>query len=178
MKGPMRFPLCPALRLVAAVMSLTATPALARDALGVFGAWAAFRDAAVPRCYAIAQPDHVTSGHTSNGAQSFKPYADVGSWPTRNVRGAFHLRLARRTAPNTPITLPISGQHFALVGGGGDAWAANPRMDAAITAAMRSAETMSVSARDPAGQTFGANWKLSGAATAMDSALVGCAGLK
>ena len=51
-------------------------------------------------------------------------------------------------------------------------------MDAAITAAMRSAETMSVTARDTAGQTFGAGWKLSGAATAMDSALVGCAGLK
>ena len=162
-----------ALALAALALSLTAAPASARDALGIFGTWAAFRDAAVPRCYAIAQPDH-----TSNGAQSFKPYADVGSWPTRNVRGAFHLRLARRPAPNTPITLTISGQHFALVGGGGDAWAANPRMDAAITAAMRSAETMSVTARDTAGQTFGAGWKLSGAATAMDSALVGCAGLK
>ena len=169
----MRLPLCPALRLAAAVMMLAATPALARDALGVFGTWAAFRDPAVPRCYAIAQPDH-----TSGGAQSFKPYADVGSWPTRNIHGAFHLRLARRTAPGSPITLSLGGQHFALVGGGGDAWAADPRMDAAITAAMRSAEGMSVSARDTAGQTFGAGWKLSGAATAMDLALVGCAGLK
>ena len=158
---------------VAMALALPAAPASARDALGIFGAWAAFRDASVPRCYAIAKPEH-----TSNGAQSFQPYADVGSWPARHVHGAFHLRLARRTAPASPITLNLGGQHFALVGGGGDAWAQDARQDADITAAMRSGETMSVSARDTAGQTFAASWKLTGAATAMDSALVGCAGLK
>mgnify|MGYP004448417987 CR=1 FL=1 len=32
------------------------TPLSAKDSLGVFSDWGAFRDAAVPRCYAIAMP--------------------------------------------------------------------------------------------------------------------------
>ena len=35
--------------------------ALARDRLGVWNDWGAFRDAAVPRCYAIAMAQPVTA---------------------------------------------------------------------------------------------------------------------
>ena len=34
-----------------------ASPATAKDRLGVYQSWAAFRDARTPRCYAIAAPE-------------------------------------------------------------------------------------------------------------------------
>ena len=87
-------------------------------------------------------------------------------------------RLSRRLAPRNGITLVISGQHFALVGGGSDAWAADKRMNAGIVAAMRSAKEMAVSARDASGRGFSNTWALAGAATAMDAATIGCARLR
>ena len=58
------FQTCPSskpLRLRAVLLAMIAglaltTPLSAKDSLGVFSDWAAFRDAAVPRCYAIAMP--------------------------------------------------------------------------------------------------------------------------
>lgn len=151
-------------------LALLGQPALARDSLGVFGNWGAFRDPGVPRCYAIARPERLPS------RRDYAPYADVGTWPTRGIRGQVHVRLARRIAPNATITLTLSGQRFKLTGGGGDAWAADARMDAAIIAAMRSAPGMTVTARDTAGHPFSDTYPLPGAATAMDAALIACAG--
>ena len=151
---------------------LLATPALARDSLGMFSSWGAFRDPAVPRCYAIAMAE------PSAKQRDYQPYAAVGSWPRRGVRGQVHFRLSRRLAANAPITLSIGRDRFQLIGGGGDAWATDRRMDAAIVAAMRSASRMTVSARDAAGRGFSNSWPLAGAATAMDAATIGCAQLR
>lgn len=159
------------MRLCLAVLmfALSAAPALARDALGMFATWAAFRDPQVPRCYAVAKAEPSTK------RRDYQPYADVAFWPRQQVRGQVHFRLSRKLASGTPITLSIGSQKLALVGGGGDAWAADKRMDAAIVAAMRSASEMTVSARDAAGNGFSNTWTLSGAATAIDAAQVGCA---
>jgi hypothetical protein len=152
----------------AATASLGATPALARDSLGMFSGWGAFRDPAVPRCYAIAMAEPSTK------SRDYQPYAAVGSWPRRGVRGQVHFRLSRKLAPNARITLSIGRDRFQLTGGGGDAWAIDRRMDAAIVAAMRSAPRMTVSARDAARRNFANSWALLGAATAMDAASIGC----
>jgi len=149
-----------------------ASPALARDALGMFGGWAAFRDPAAPRCYAIAM------AAPSTKSREFQPYADVAWWPRAQVRGQVHFRLSRKLAANAAIFLSIGGQRIVLVGGGADAWAPDKRGDAAIIAAMRSAHEMTVSARDASGQGFSNTWTLDGAATAMDAATVGCASLR
>ncbi|MDR2856334.1 MAG: hypothetical protein LBV50_00610 [Novosphingobium sp.] len=135
----------------------------------MFSAWGAFRDPLVPRCYAIAmaEPDA--------GRRDYQPYAAVGIWPRRGVRGQVHFRLARRLTAGAGITLAIGSERFRLTGGGGDAWAADRRMDAAIVAAMRSAPRMTVFARDSAGRGFSGTWLLAGAATAMDAAAIGCA---
>jgi hypothetical protein len=77
--------------------------------------------------------------------------------------------------PASPIMLSLGGQHFKLTGGGMDAWALDGRMDAAIVAAMRSAETMTLSAHDRGGKLFSETYALGGAATAMDAAALGCA---
>jgi len=160
-----------------------AAPLAAKDSLGVFGDWGAFRDAAVPRCYAIAAAENPRSssaqrGRAQNGARDHSPFASVGTWPKRNVRGQLHLRLSRNTAQAAAISLNVGGQRFALTGGGGDAWAKDRRTDAAIVAAMRSAGSMSVTARDASGNRFTDRYSLEGAATAMDAATVGCARIR
>ena len=157
--------------LIPALLAL-ATPALARDALGMFGKWATFRDSQVPRCYAIAMATPSTK------QREFQPYADVAWWPRQQVRGQVHFRLSRKVQAGGRIVLSVGDQRIALTGGGGDAWASDKRGDAAVIAAMRSAGSMTVSARDTSGQGFSNTWDLSGAATAMDAAAVGCAALK
>lgn len=156
-----------------AVLALLTLPAplAAKDSLGVFSNWGAFRDPQFGRCYAIAQPE------ASRRARDYRPFAAVGTWPRRGVRGQLHFRLSRKLAEGSRISLRIGGQRFALTGGGGDAWAQDKAMDAAIAAAMRSAGSMTVSARDARGRAFADRYDLSGAATAMDAALVGCARL-
>ncbi len=143
----------------------------AKDNLGVYSSWAAFRDAGTPRCYAIAKPSSATT------RRDFAPYATVATWPKRSVRNQLHIRLSRKTAKNATIRLTIGGKSFTLTGGGGDAWAANASMDAAIVAAMRSETRMSVRARDASGRAFTDRYQLAGAATAMDAAIVSCAEL-
>ena len=164
----------PGILLVSSLLSLglLASPAQARDSLGMFGEWGAFRDPAAPRCYAIAM------AAPSAKQREFQPYADVAWWPRAGVRGQVHFRLSRTIAANSRVVLNISGQRFELSAGGGDAWAADKRMDAAVVAAMRSAAEMTVSARDGAGRLFSNTYRLEGAASAMDAAALGCAQLR
>lgn len=145
-----------------------AAPAAARDALGVFEGWGAFRDAAPPRCYAIAEP----AGHTP-GAK-WRAFASVATWPAAGVRGQLHIRLHAARAPAAPIALTVGEQRFALVGGGADAWAADARGDAAIVAAMRSAPSMSVETKGVDGRALVDAYRLRGAATAIDAATLAC----
>ncbi|QWC55878.1 hypothetical protein F7D01_01145 [Erythrobacter sp. 3-20A1M] len=153
-----------------AILALAAlsAPAFARDTLGVFENWAAFRDPEAPRCYAIAMP------RPSRLARDFEPYASVATWPRRDIRGQVHVRLSRKLAEGKPITLIINDRRFRLTGGEGDAWAQDARMDAAIISAMRSGVRMIVSATDLRGRRFSDIYDLSGVATAMDAASVGC----
>ncbi|MGB5777620.1 MAG: invasion associated locus B family protein [Allopontixanthobacter sediminis] len=125
----------------------------------------------MPRCYAIAKP------RPSTRPGDYDPYVAVGTWPTRGIRGQLHLRLARTMPGGARVSLRIGGKSYALTGGGGDAWARDRAMDAAIIAAMRSASSMIVTAIDTRGRRYSNTYDLSGAATAMDAATVGCANL-
>lgn len=145
-------------------------PAQARDSLGVFDSWGAFYDPQVPRCYAIAQPD------TISGKRQYRPFASIGYWPRRGVRGQFHLRLSRAMAKTGTVTLTVGIRRFTLSGGGGDAWARDKAMDAAIIAAMRSAREMTAGAAGADGRAIRETYLLKGAATALDAAALGCAG--
>lgn len=150
-----------------------AVPAEARDDLGVFGQWGAFRDPQVPRCYAIA-----TAARDPRAARQNTPFASIGTWPKRGLRGEVHLRLSRLRSNGTPISLVVGSQRFVLTGGAADAWTQDKRMDAAVVAAMRSASDMSVSATDRDGRRFTDRYSLDGAATAMDAATLGCARIR
>jgi hypothetical protein len=152
---------------------LVPMPAMARDSLGMFEQWGAFRDPPAgqngPRCYAIARPAART-GQRADGA-----FAGVGTWPRQKVRGQVHLRLSRARAARAPVTLSVGERRFALVAGQRDVWAADPRGDAAIVAAMRSASSMSVATIGTDGRAFADSYALRGAATAIDAAALGCA---
>jgi hypothetical protein len=153
---------------IAAAIMLCA-PAIARDSLGVFDSWGAFRDPQVPRCYAIA------AAESSSQQRRFEPFASVGTWPNRGVRNQLHIRLSREVREGGVIRLRVRRDTFELVGGGGDAWARHKRIDAAVIAAMRSASSMRVTAIDKSGNRFSDRYDLTGAATAIDAATVGCA---
>lgn len=147
---------------------LVAVPASAKDSLGIFEGWGAFRDPAMPRCYAISK---------SVGAR--RPgFAAVGTWPRQRVRGQVHFRLSRSRAGDAPVILNVGERRFTLVAGQADAWAPDARGDAAIIAAMRSASSMSVQTEDASGRAFADTYTLRGAATAIDAAALGCARLR
>ncbi|MBT0667504.1 hypothetical protein HT136_03880 [Novosphingobium profundi] len=144
----------------------------ARESLGLYENWGVFRDPVVPRCYAIAE------AAPSQMWRDYQPFAAIGTWPRRDRRNQLHFRVSRKMAPGSPISLRIGRERFALTGGGGDAWPLDDRQNAAIIAAMRSASSMTVSARDAKGGRFSNTWQLSGAASAIDAALLGCARLR
>jgi len=157
-------------RLLARLALLLAAPLAARDSLGVYDGWAAFRDDTPLRCYAIAK---------AQGSPPAPAYATIANWPDKKVRGALHLVLSRDVAgtraKGSAVRLSIGDKRFDLVAKGRNAWAKDARDDAAIIAALRSAARMSVSGRSAKGGAFTDRYALTGVATAMDAATIGCA---
>lgn len=152
------------------LIALLLLPAVAqaRDSLGMFEGWGAFRDPATPRCYAIALPE----------GRGSRAYVTIGNWPRQRVRAQIHFRLSRARAASAAVILNVGDRRFSLVAGRRDAWAADARGDAAIVAAMRSGTAMSVQTMAATGAPFADTYALRGAATAIDAAALGCARLR
>ena len=145
---------------------VVSAPALAQpQALGAYGSWASFRDAG--RCYAITQP------YQSSGGPNAQPFASVGAWPGRGSQ--LHIRLSREKRGGSAVLLRVDGRLFQLVGGGRDAWAPDGRADAEIQAAMRTGIDLAVETRATDGLLVRDQYRLRGAATAMDAAAIACA---
>jgi hypothetical protein len=151
---------------------LLAAPTQAKDSLGIFSDWGAFRDTETARCYAIAQAAPSTQQRDN------KPFASIGTWPKRSVRNQIHLRLSRNIQRGAKISLTVGSRRFTLTGAGGNAWAQNQTMDAGIVSSMRSATKMVVRSKDSRGRNFSNTYALTGAATAMDAATVGCSSIR
>lgn len=143
----------------------------AKESLGIYNSWGTFRDADVPRCYAIAESEEIT------GKADRKSYASVGFWPRRGVRAQFHVRLSRDRSTNSRVIVSISGRRFQLTATRSDGWSQDRRMDAAIVAALRSAKSMSVESVGRDGKPIVDAYLLRGAATAIDAASLGCSRL-
>jgi hypothetical protein len=150
------------------ILAVIATPAAARTSLGTFEGWGAFRDENPARCFAIAQPYR-------GGGTKWRPFASVSTWPQSGVRGQVQVRLSHALLANAPVLLFIGSQRFDMVAGGADAWAPDPRVDAALVAAMRGAQHFTIRARAATGATLTETYALKGAATAIDAAALGCA---
>lgn len=156
------------MRRTLALLLLVAAPAAARETVGVWKSWGAFRDATPRRCYAIARP--VVAGGRSTG------WASVATWPGRGLAASLHVRLSRPRDRSAPVTLTVGERRFELVANGLDAWAADAPSDRAIVAALRSGRSMSVEAVAGGGRPFADVYPLPGAATAIDAATLACAG--
>ena len=156
------------MRRTLALLLLVAAPAAARETVGVWKSWGAFRDASPRRCYAIARP--VVAGGRSTG------WASVATWPGRGLAASLHVRLSRPRDRSAPVTLTVGERRFELVANGLDAWAADAPSDRAIVAALRSGRSMSVEAVAGGGRPFADVYPLPGAATAIDAATLACAG--
>ncbi len=162
--------------ILAIVLATLGAAASAKDSLGVYSSWAAFRDPGALRCYAIAQPrDPVLE---SEKIREYTPYATIATWPRRSVRNQVHVRLSRKIGQDARVRMVIGNKGFTLTGGGGDAWGEDKAMDAAIVAAMRSGARMNITSRDSRGRRFTDRYTLKGAATAIDAAVLGCAKMR
>jgi len=148
----------------AALLLALAAPANGREAVGVWQAWGAFREADPPRCFAVAEPVRHGTG----------AFASVATWPRRGVRNQLALRLSRPVRDGIAPTLSIDERRFSLTAHGQEAWASDARTDAAIVAAMRSARSMSVSGVGASGLPFADTYALPGAASAIDAAALAC----
>ena len=90
------------------LIALAAPAAAQRQALGVFGGWAAFRDPG--RCYAIA------AAVAGPRAEGWRPFFSVGNWPARGPGGQIHVRLSRAKRDGSAVLARIDGTSFQLVG--------------------------------------------------------------
>ena len=94
-------------RWLALALLLSAGAVEAREALGIFESWGAFRDDTPYRCFAIAEPVEKPDG-------KWRPFASVGHWPDRNVRSQLHIRLSRERKPSADAFFrEITGQSNA-----------------------------------------------------------------
>jgi hypothetical protein len=150
------------------VLAGLAAAAQARDALGIFDGWGAFRDSDPARCFAIAEP-------IDGGGGKWRPFASIAHWPDKGVRGQLHIRLSRERRAKADVILIIDERRWRLVGGKTDAWGPSPQHDAFILAKMRSGRAMSISSVAATGGGFADTYRLKGAATAIDAAALGCA---
>jgi hypothetical protein len=149
-----------------------AAPALAQpqpQSLGIYAEWGSFTQDNPRRCYAIAGP------HRSPRPRAWRPFASVSYWPQRGVRGQLHIRLSRAKRPGSAVILRVDDRSFQLIGGGNNAWAPNARADAEIVATIRRGLEMSVETRSTTGGRVRDQYRLRGAATAIDAAAIACA---
>lgn len=149
----------PALLLAAVAIAASAA---AREPIGLWSGWGAFRDDRPARCYAIAQPVNRRAG-----------FATVAHRPAQ-PGGQIHLRLSRPRSPQAAVTLSVGERRFALTATAEDAWAPDARTDAAVIAAMRDGRSMSVETVAASGRPFADVYALAGAPTAIDAAALAC----
>ena len=153
--------------LILASLALASPVTAAKQALGIFSLWGAFKDG--NRCWAVAEPEG--AARRSGGGRAF---ATVSWWTGGGPRGQVGVRLARAKRGGSAVLLRIDDRLFALNGSGDTAWAPDARADADIVAAMRTGVQMIVETRAENGAALRDAYPLRGAATAIDAAAIGC----
>lgn len=143
--------------------------AAGRGSLGVFGGWGAFRDRTPTRCFAIAVPARTGT------RPSWRPFASIARWPDRHRSDVLFVRLSAMRGDDTPVTLSVGERRFRLTGHGNGVWSPDVATDHAVVAALRGERSMSIEAIGGRGEPFADTYLLSGAATAIDAATLGCA---
>lgn len=152
--------------ILACALALTCVePATGRTPVGAWAGWAAFADEGPRPCYAIAAPELARA----------PAWTSVAVWPARGRRGELHVRLSRAVRPGSAVIATVDDVPFALVARGANAWAATREGERAQVAAMRRGVSMRIQSRDERGRAFTDAYRLGGAASAIDAALIACA---
>jgi hypothetical protein len=167
----MRGPLLSFSIVILALASGTPQPAAARNALGVHGAWAAFRDGKPARCFAVSEPDRAISP----AEPEWRPFFSIATWPDNKVEGQVHIRMSKQRKPGTPLRLTVGAARFGMISSGAEAWAPDPATDRAIIAALRTSRRATIVGRARDGTMIRDGYLLAGAATAVDAARLACA---
>jgi len=144
-----------------------AAGAASRTLVGVYGSWGTFREGG--RCFALAAPER----RTPPGAR-WRAFVGVGSFPDLRQDATLFVRLSRARDRSAGVTLSVGERRFRLVANGTDAWAPDAPSDRAAVAALRGARSMSVEAVAAGGRPFADTYRLDGAATAIDAAVLAC----
>ena len=154
---------------LAVLLVLAAAPVAARDPIGTFGRWGAFRDPSPRHCFAISEPVQTVRGGAQRG------FVSIARWPSAGMKTQLHVRLTRPRHPRAAVVLSVGERRFTLTAGPSDAWAPDDATDRAIVAAMRSGRSLSVETLNARGRPFVDAYALHGAATAIDAATLACA---
>jgi hypothetical protein len=154
--------------LAALALGCAASPVDARDRLGIYQSWAAFKDPETPRCYAIAAPESRISGSTRPG------YFSIGFWPRKGVKHQIYVSLSRDRSSNSGVTISAGGRRFRLKATPTGGWATGRQMDVAVVAAIRSSASLSVESIGRDGRAIVDAYSLRGAPSAIDAAALGC----
>ncbi len=155
-------------RLLIVALLCCSIPAMAKDRLGIYQNWAAFKDPDTPRCYAIASPTERISGATRPG------YLSIGFWPRKNVTHQIYVSLSRDRSSNSSVSVSVGGRRFRLKANQTGGWAISRQMDLAIIAAMRSSASLSVESVGRDGRAIVDAYSMRGAPSAIDAAGLGC----
>jgi hypothetical protein len=158
---------------LALALALTA-PAFAQSVriLGDHNQWSAYATTeSVGRiCFALAKPSSVEprpEGYT-------EAHFYITHRPSEGVRTEINLVAGYNFAPDTPATLNVGGQSFALYTRGDAAWLANPGEAGAAAQAIRAGSTMTVEGTTERGIKVRQVFSLSGATAASRSIDAAC----
>ena len=151
--------------LLALMMATAASPRASVLVAG--GAWAAIDRGAV--CEALSRSPRAVPKDQP------KPNAGFAFTPDHRRWGEFHAQLSRPARAGSSVILQVGSQPFLLVAQGGWAWSTGPAQEEALIAAIRSATSMRIEARDVSGHRFADPYMLDGAPTAIDAAAARCA---
>jgi hypothetical protein len=148
------------------IMLTYAAPAFAKDSLGIFGDWGAFREKRGSMvCYAVSAPS-ASTGRGRSGGQLV-----VSLWP------------GRTTAPQVMISagsdiqsasLRVNGQSFKLASRGDSAWLADAQSDGQALAAFTGGRQASVDGKTGRGNRFNDSYALAGFGEALAAAQKAC----
>jgi len=163
-----------ALGLTACALLMAAPTATAKEAIGAYGDWAAFRDEAEGKCYIVSPPSQTRASarNIRRGAAALS----VGVWPGKKIDGQVYAEVGFNMDAGKPVTLKVGSRSFTLLPDGESAWAENGGADETIVGALRRGSTAEVSSTSTRGTQVTDRYSLKGFSAALDAARRACSG--
>lgn len=154
------------LTLAMGIAALGCAPALAQSVrvIGDFNAWSAYAasEGAGALCFAVTNPTQVAP--TPDGFT--EAYLYLTSRPAEGISNEFNLVAGFDFAPDSPATVTVGGQSFALFTQGDAAWLQDAAQSENLAAAIRAGSTLTVEGTSAMGIRVTVTFSLAGATAA------------